>query len=469
MKKIIFLIATTVLFSSCVVKPFQTQSLKDLGLSEQYKELTDTTNNIAQTPWKEIFKDKNLQDLIDTVLASNFDYKIALLRVDQSYALLRSSRAAIAPSFAAGAGYGTTANLTTGSIPDPDLNLALSMSWEVDIWGKLYAQKESYKASFWQTQEAAIAVRQSLIAATATAYFQLVALDAKLDVVEQNLITRRAYVQTTKDLKKSGKVNEVAVQQSIAQLKITEGALATILLATAEVENAVALLVGHDDYQVDRKYDIRNIENSVVLSEGTPIQLLSYRSDVRAAEMNYRSKHYLYMASRAALYPSLSLSVDATVASVFSAHSLILDGLASLTAPIFQGRKLRAAKESARVEAEISELQFKQSLCTAVVEVNDAMVAVKSYDIILTNQFEQFEALSKAYNYSDELFMSGYATYLDVLVAQTSLYDVEMSVVDGFLNCILSRIELYRALGGGAEDTAVVLPSTVINNDPAVK
>lgn len=469
MKKIIFLIATTVLISSCVVKPFETEGLKDLALKEQYKELTDSTNNIAQTPWKEVFTDKNLQTYIDTVLAGNLDYRVALLRVDQSYALLRSSRASIAPSLAGYAGYGSTTNFNTGVTTKPDLDLALSMDWEIDIWGKLYAEKESYKSLFWQTQEAAIAVRQSLIAAAATAYFQLVGFDAKLDVIEQNIESRRAYVETTKELKKSGRVNEVAVQQSIAQLKLAEGALTTIMLALEQAENAAALLTGSNNYKVVRDYDLRNPKSAVTLSEGVPVQLLSYRSDVRASEMNYRSKHYLYMASRASLYPSLAISADLTCASVFSAHTLILDALASLTAPIFQGRKLRAAKESAEVEAKVAEIEFKQTLYTAVMEVNNAMGSVKSYDVLLKNQLEQFEALSKAYDYSDELFLSGYATYLDVLVAQTSLYDIEVSAVDAFLNCILSRIELFRALGGGSDDTASVLPTSVIANDPAVE
>ncbi len=448
---------TTILVSSCIVKPFESPTAKKLGLSEQYRNLSDTTNNIAQTPWRDFFVAEELQKLIDTVLAGNSDYQSAVLRIEQSYAMLRSARAQIAPSIGASASIGHN---YSGTIPSnfvqytnsKSSNAGFSLNWEIDLWGKLYARKESAKADFWQTEQAAIATRQSLIAAVATSYATLISYDTKLEIVKEAINNRTEYYQTTLSLKESGKVNEVAVQQAYAQLEEVKAALSQIDMAIEMTENAIALLAGRQTLEIMRNVDIEDINHTVSMSTGTPAQLLSFRPDVRMAEMNYRSKHYLFMASRASLYPSLSISGDAGVASLFSAQTLILNGIGSLTAPLFQGRKLRAAKQSAEVEAKISELEFRNTLFTAIREVNDAMISIKSYDAILGHQILQVEALRKAYEYSGDLFMSGYANYTDLLIAQTSVYSAELGLIDTYLSTVTSRIELFRALGGGSDN-----------------
>lgn len=455
--------------TSCVVKRYETPTAEELKLDSLYKYATDTTKNIAQTPWREIFTDKNLQELIDTVLAGNFDAQVALLTVEQSYAMLRSARAQMVPTLGADVSYSGTSTSENGSMGKYNSTLSgtLSLGWEVDIWGRLYASKEASKASFWQTQEAVAAVQQSLIAATATAYYNLVALDATKLVIEDAIINRAEYLMTTRDLKESGKVNEVAVQQAIAQLAEVEAALFSVNLAIETAESSLALLAGRTSIEVKRELLIECLDDIVLLDAGTPVQLLSYRADVREAEMNYRSKHYLFMASRAAMYPSLSIGGSVGINDVISAQNLVLGTLAGITAPIFNGRKLRASKESAEAEAKIAKLQFQEALYSAVIEVNNAMLSIQSYDAIVKNQMIQLLALQNAYEYSGDLFLSGYASYLDLLVAQTSVYSIQTSIVESMLSTITSRIELYRAVGGGALDVNTT-PETAQQNDPAI-
>lgn len=474
MKKILIALLTISLATSCVVKPFQPPTAQQLDLEQEYRYLTDTTANIAQTPWREVFTTPTLVALIDTVLASNFDYRTSILRVEQSYAMLRSSRAQIAPSFGVGTQYSANKNLSipgsnNGSTPlTQNANLGLGLSWEIDLWGKLYAGKESAKADFWQREEAATATRQALVSAVATAYYQLVAIDAKVAVINEAIINRSQYLETTQALKESAKVNEVAVQQAEAQLSDAKAALPNAQMAIAIAENAIALLAGRTHIEVKRTTDIRNLKKGLVLQTGTPAQLLAFRPDVRKAEMNYRAKHYLHMAARAALYPSLTLSAEAGVAGIISAHNIVLNGLAGLTAPIFQGRKLRAQKESAQVEAKIAEIDFRRAIFTAVIEVNDALISIESYDKMLSHQTVQLESLRKAYEFSGDLFMSGYANYIDLLIAQTSVFSIELNIIDSYLSTAIARIELFRALGGGSEG-AIILPASIIKNDPVIK
>ncbi len=457
------------MLSSCIVKPYKSPVGDDIKLQELYEEVTDTTKNIAQTPWREIFTDENLVSLIDTVLVGNFDSRVAMLRVEQSYAMLRSSRAQIAPNLSAAINYNgsTILNTDNGSWGNA-LTPSLGLNWEVDIWGKLYANKKASEANFWATQEAVSAARQSLIAATASAYYSLVALDAKKRVIKEAIKNRTEYLETTKTLKESGKVNEVAVQQAQAQLSEVMAALPNIRMAIASAENSIALLAGKTHIQINR-IPLRKVNlKDIAIETGTPVQLLSFRPDVRSAEMNYRAKHYLFMASRAALYPSLTLGASVSVADVFSAHNILLNAIGGLTAPIFNGRKLRSQKESAEAEAKIAQIQFEQALFKAVVEVEDAVVAVRSYNAMVKHQKVQLQALRNAYDYSGELFLSGYATYLDVLIAQTSVYNGEQTIIDSYLAAANSRIELYRALGGGA-DVVGTIPTKALKHDSALE
>lgn len=458
MKQILFSFIMIVVLGSCIVKPYKAQTVEQLRLDSLYRYATDTSNNVSQIAWRDFFVDVPLQRLIDTVLVSNFDYRIALLRVEQSYANVRSARAMIAPSVGGALAFGTT-NVGGAS---------LSASWEVDIWGKLYANKEAVRSSFWQSEQTAIAVRQSLIAAVANSYYELIAMQAKRKVILETIENRTQYLATTRLLKEAGKVNEIAVQQAISQLAEVEAALPQMEMAIGKVENLLAFLAGRDviSIEIPKEFDLSKAD--IQVSAGYPAQLLAFRPDVRAAEQNFRSKHYLHMVARAALYPSFTISAEAGLVNLFYAPSIIRSVLAGLTAPIFNGRRLRSAKEIADAEAKIADIEFHGALFTAVREVNDAMISVSSSDSRTKAQVVQLAALKKAYQYSQELFINGYATYLDVLVAQTGVYNAQMGLIDTFLASLTSRITLYRALGGGSDD-AQVLPDKICDHDALIK
>ncbi len=473
MKRLILIVILAIGVTSCVVKPYKALSTQQLELDSIYRYATDTSRNIAQTPWRDIFHSVELQELIDTVLAGNFDVRVSMLRVEQSYSMLRSSRAQIAPSFGLGVDYSGNSSVSTSTWDFAKMNsllgASLSMNWEIDIWGKLKAGKDAAISSFWSSQQAYIAARQSLIAATATAYYNLAALDAKRLVILEAIENREAYLETTIALKEASKVNEVAVQQAISQLQDVRAALPSVEMAIATAESSLALLAGKTTLEIPRTVRLRDVNNSIDIATGTPAQLLSFRPDVRAAEMTFREKYYLEGAARAAMYPSLTLGGSVGVLDILSAHSIALNLLSGLTQPLFNGRKLRSAQEVAKAEAEIAKLEFQNTLFTALTEVNDAVISIKSYDSIVKHQKVQLKALRNAYEYSEELLLSGYATYLDVLVAQTSVYDLELTIIDSYLSAVTSRVELYRALGGGGEENNEgAVPEGALKNDPAI-
>ncbi len=473
MKKITYILVIMFFATSCVVKPFEQKTPKQLELDSQYQAMCDTTQNIAQESWREIFTEPELQNLIDSALHSNFDYQSSLLRVEQSYAMLRSARAQMAPTLNLGANYQGSSLITdnTGKSTtySDNLSASLNLGWELDLWGKLYAGKEAQIADFWASTEAAAATAQSLIAATAAAYYELLALREKEKVVQNAIDNRTEYVNTTKDLKESGKVNEVAVQQAVAQLSEAQATLPQIRTAQATTLSALALLCGKTTLELELNSDIHHGITTIEIQSGTPVQLLSFRPDVRAAEMNYRAKHYLEQVARAALYPSLSIGAGVSLTEITTLQSLIFNTVGGLTQPIFNGRQLRSQREIARAEAKIAEISFQQTLFEAVVEVNNAVIIIANNDEILEYQKVQLGALRNAYEYSGDLFLSGYANYLDVLVAQTNVFNAELSIVDTYLNYVTSRIELYRAVGGGSLSAHDIAQNVATKHDPLLK
>ncbi|MEG1663781.1 MAG: TolC family protein [Mucinivorans sp.] len=451
-KKIIILslFLVAIILSGCVTKKYKSPEV-NFRVDSLYRVLeskVDTTMNTGEVGWENFFSDTVLQYHIQVVLSQNHDMLVAKKRMEQAYAQLRAARGAFWPSVSAQIG-GTLAaqdNHTLSLSP----GITASASWEIDLWGKLASAKRASQASLSYSEDMQQALQTQLVAQTATYYYQLVAYDAERDIINETIINRAQYLDTIRIMKLSGKVNEVAVQQAVAQLGEVRAALPDIELAIIETENALSLLMGHPSDNVNRikHIDFRNVKG--LSNIGVPAQLLSNRPDVRAAEQNYRNAHELYNVSRAAMYPTLGISANGGIADVFNSHFGTLNLLASLTQPIFNGRKLRAQKEVNKLSAEQAAINFEKKLLEAGMEVSNALARQEKSTQKALAQIGQLDGYLKAYNYSFELFMNGYATYLDVLTAQTGVFNIQIALVDSYLANLSARIELYRALGGGS-------------------
>lgn len=449
MKKTVIICASALLAVSCVTKPYKTPEVSRLtdSLYRVLEMSVDTTANEADVSWRAFFTDTMLVGYIDEALKNNLDMQSAFKNVQIAEAQLRQSRSAFYPSVNATLGGGLGAESYKSMAAN--YQIAAQASWEIDIWGKLASAKRSAYAQMLATEDTRQALQTSIVSQIATMYYTLVAYDKELEVIRRTIITRREYLKTTQALKNSAKVNEVAVQQAIAQLKEVEAALPKLELAIIQIENSFRLLLGKPSGTITRHpiIDIKDVK--LVTLIGYPAQLLANRPDVRAAENNYRAAFEMWNVSRAAMYPSLTISAEGSISDIFDSHFGVLNLLGGLTQPIFNGRKLRTQKEVNKLTAEQAELNFRKTLLIAGQEVSDALATqVKTREMALA-QVDQFKALQLSYDYSMELFINGYATYLDVLLAQTGVFNIEMSLIQTYLDNLTSRIEIYRALGGG--------------------
>lgn len=435
--------------SSCVIKKYKSPELT-AHVDSLYRTLemaVDTSSNTGEVAWRDFFTDTVLQSHIDSMLTNSLDFLSTMKSIEKSYSQLRVARAAFAPTLgavSASGGYDFNKHALSTSF-------STGASWEIDIWGKILSGKRAAKASLIASEDGHKALQTQLISQFASGYYQLVTFDLERKIILETMSNRSQYLDTIRLMKSVGKVNEIAVQQAVAQLAEVQVALPKIELAIIQTENALSMMLSKPAGSIKRIDNVDFTDSKIMTDIGVPAQLLSNRPDVRQAEQHFRSAFEMYNVSRAAMYPSLNISADAILAPLWGPHFGTLNALASLTQPLWNGRKLRSQKEIADLTQQQAKMSFQQTVLNAGKEVSNALASQIKTAQMARAQEVQFRAYEKAYQFSFELFVNGYATYLDVLTAQTGVYNTQMSLVNTYYQNIAARIELYRSLGGGSK------------------
>ena len=459
---ILIIIVAVFLIESCaVLTPYKRpDQLPVDGLFRYFTE-SDTTRSFATVSVHDFYNDPLLQQLITEALDSNLNVRIAINRLAQMSELWLQRKAALYPTLNLGLS-GTVSDVSkygNGSKPDnptTDLRLIASAGWEIDIWGRLSSLKKSQEALYLQQEATVRATQTQIVASVASAYYQLIMLDHQREVTERNIASYTNYLQTVKDLKQSARVNEVAVLQANAQLASAKAYLPQIQASIALMENNLCLLLGTTPKAIARSgYIDLTLFHPEILSTGVPAQLLGNRPDVQAAEYALCSAHEQFNAARAAMYPQLTLtgSVGPDAKGLENwfnmPGSLLWNVIGGLTQPILNGRTLKTQKTIAQLQEDAAYLFFKQTLLNAGNEVSNALASIQFTTQQAAYQKEQVESLEKAYEYSQELLINDYATYLDVLLAQNNVLSSQLALYSTYNTIIQQKITLYRALGGG--------------------
>ena len=454
--------ATVILITGCgVTTPYQRPA--NLPLDGLFRTFTDadTTFSLATRSALDFYDDPFLQQLITEALDSNLNVLHAVNRLVQVSELVKQQKAAFYPTLTLGltgsvsdvSKYG---NASKPADPFTELKLAATAGWEVDIWRKLSSLKRSQQAFYFEQEATLRAVQTQLVADVASAYYQLIMLDHQRAVTEKSIESYTNYLYTVKALKQSAQVTEVAVLQANAQLATAQAYLPQINASIAIGENYLCLLLGKTPAAIARSgnFDL-TLFHPESFSAGIPALLLTNRPDVQMAEYALCATHEQFNAARAALYPQLTLSgsvgPDAKgLENWFNMPgSLLWNMIGGLTQPVLNGRTLKTQKEIARLQEDAAYLSFKQTLLNAGNEVSNSLASIRFISQQAAYQHEQVESLKKAYEYSQELLVNGYATYLDVLSAQNSVLSSELALYSTYNAIIQQKIILYRALGGG--------------------
>ena len=459
--KIITLMCATALLSSChIYKAYDRP--EDISAEGLYRDtalvngtLESDTANFGNVPWREVFTDPQLQAYIEQALTNNADLRSAMLNVESAQAALMSSRLAYLPQLALSP-QGTLTNWNKGEMTSKTYNIPVSASWQIDLFGQILNPKRAAQVSLKQAQFTQQAVQTQLIASTANIYYTLLMLDRQLEITENTADVLKKYVETMEAMYDYGNVNSAAIEQSRSAYAQVVASLSDLRQSLTETENAFCLILNEPAHAIERGV----LENQVLptdFSAGVPIQLLSNRPDVKAAEMSLAACYYNTNSARAAFYPQITLSgsagwTNSSGAGIVNPGKLLASLIGSLTQPLFYRGANIARLKQAKVQEEQAKIAFQTALLSAGNEVSNALSLYQNTQEKVNSRTMQVNSARKAAEDTKELFNLGTSTYLEVLTAEQSYLSAQLSEVTDTFDQMQAVINLYQALGGGREN-----------------
>jgi len=445
-------VAVLLTLAGCTVGP----KYKRPVLQPPDKYYTDTApqaTSIADLPWWELFRDPVLRNLILEALKNNYDVNIAAARVEQARAQAGVARSLYFPQIGYGAG------VTTEKYPTPLIrnntyySYAASLSWEIDLWGRIRKLNEQQRALFFASLEAQRGVWLSLVSDVAQAYFELRALDASLTIARQ---TGQSF-QESFDLfnKKLEGGAGSALETSRA-----EGALANVQAQISDLErlitakeNQISLLLGKNPGPIARGVPLSAQYDPSEVPAGLPSTLLERRPDVRQAEQQLVAANAAVGVAKADFFPVLNLTgllggVSPQLSQLVDSGKLWSAG-AGLTGPLFTGGRLKNQYKLTRAQRDEFERSYQQLLTQAFGEVSSALVSHQKLAHAITEEKRSVTAYQQAVHLANTRYDNGLSSYFEVLDAKLQLYPAENALVQFDLQRKIALVALYKALGGG--------------------
>ena len=430
-------------------------------------EIANSEASIAQMSWREFFTDPLLQQLIEQVLANNTDLNSARIAVEKSQASLKAAKLAYLPALSL-APQGTLSSFD-GSAATKTYNLPLQLSWDIDVFGSITNKKRAAKAVLLQAQVQQEAVRSNLVSVTAQQYFMLQVLDRQLEILMQTDSLWNKSLETEQALWENGKAYSTAVNQMEASYLNVKTQIVDTRRAIRSVENAICKLLAATPQHIQRQKwgssvlhhaeatgdDEQRMFDTKYLNIGIPAMMLEQRPDIRMANHAMEEAFYNTAEARSAFYPSITLSGSAGWTNsaggfVVDPGKLLLSAIAQLTQPIFARGQLTARKKIAQLTEEDLQKKYVQTVINAGNQVNEALADCMAAREKHTYFHRQVQVLNEAYTGTHELMDNGKASYLEVLTAQESLLNAQLSEAMNMYDAAEAIIALYIALGGGA-------------------
>ncbi|MBO0936415.1 efflux transporter outer membrane subunit [Fibrella sp. HMF5335] len=444
--------------------------------SDQLSFVADSTG-IAGRHWRTFFDDKELAALIDTALTANLDLRIATQRIEQARATFDYTRGFLTPQVNAVASAGLdrygqntlngVGNFDTNLSPNidgsrripnptPDFFVGARSTWEVDIWGKLRNQRKAAYLRLLASEEGRHAIVTGLVAEVARYYYTLLALDGELEIIQKNVDYQRNALDLVRVQKQAGRVTELAVQQFAAQLLNTRSRQGQVRQQIIEAENELNRLLGRYPQPIARGRSLQSRELPGQVATGLPARMVFRRPDIRQAERTLQATQVDVDVARAEFLPSLNVTGylglnTFRLGTLVNPASVAAGLLSGLSAPVFNRRFVRANYNGSVAQSREAFYRYRQTIVDGVSEVTSQLRGVENYRQVADLQIEEVQTLSNAVGTANDLFRSGYATYLEVITAQRSVLEAELALINTKRAQFLSLTSLYRSLGGGWE------------------
>lgn len=473
-----------VLLSLAACKPIEIeQHAENKTVPEQYGTDDNSSSNTGKIKWNEYFSDPNLQALINEALKNNQELNIVLQEIEISKNEIKARKGEYLPSVGlkAGAGMDKVSRYTNigameanteiesgREMPDPlfDFAVGAQAKWETDIWGKLHNATRAQVQRYLAGVEGKNFMTTNLIAEIADSYYELLALDNELDILQQNIKIQNDALEVVRDLKKFARSNELAVQRFQAQVLKTQGMQYDIRQKIVETENRINYLVGRFPQPVERT---RNTFDTLVpqpVYTGIPSELLENRPDIKQAEYELAASKLDIKSAKARFYPSLDIAAGVGFQAfnplyIVKPQSFLYSLAGELTAPLINRNAIKAAYYNANAKQVQAVYHYEQTILGAYIEVANQLSKIHNLENSFDIKNQEVNALTKSIDISNDLFKYARADYMEVLLTQRDALESKFELVEKKVNQLKASVAIYRALGGGWDQNPVAPPDII--------
>jgi outer membrane protein, multidrug efflux system len=432
------------------------------GIDATWRNAPAATTNAAaaEIGWREFFPDPRLQRLIALALENNRDLRVAGLRVEQTRALYRIQQSAMLPGVGAKAGFarqrtsGTIVDFNGGSIMST-YYVNATVSWELDLFGRLRSLKREALEHFLATEEARRSVQIALVADVAAEYLTQLRLREAKAVANQTLASAQASRDLIRKRFDLGAATELDLRTAEEQVETVRVNAAGFLQQLAESENALANLIGGpapDDLPAGIPFARQTLLGPVL--SGVPSDVLLRRPDILSAEHTLQSANADIGAVRATLFPQILLTGSGGVASaklgdLFKGPSETWSYGPQVNVPLFDFGGGLARVKASKIEAEIQVATYQKAIQSAFRDVADALAARSILDEKVAAQERLLEAARRRFELTEARYKQGADSYVEVLLAQQDLHAARQNLLQFQVARLLNAVTLYRTLGGG--------------------
>lgn len=420
----------------------------------------------TQQRWDQFFADPDLRALIEQALDNNQDLDIALQEIIITQNDVAAIKGEYTPKVEAGVGGGMekVGEHTTQGVSDdahgvpkhlPDLRFGFKATWETDIWGRLRKARKAAKLRYEATIQERNFLVTEIVAEIANSYYDLVALDAQLDILDRNIGIQQDALEIVKMKKLAARETELGVQRFQAEVVKNQGRRYTLEQQRIVVENRINFLVGRFPQPVKRSRKTFDAVKPDTVATGLPSELLENRPDVKAAELRLEAAELDTKSAKARFYPSLSLDAEIGYESFNMAHlvdtpqSLAYRLAGNLMAPVLNRAAIKADYRNANARQIQAVYEYEKSILQAYTDVFNYLKALANLKQQYEQQTKQVESLHSAIEVSNVLYRSAHVDYYDVLLTRRDSLEAEMELVETKKAQMQALVSVYQALGGG--------------------
>ena len=423
---------------------------------------TGEASSLADAPWWDVFQDPMLKYLIEEALRRNYDIKIATARVQEARALLGVARADFYPSLDYGAG-AARSNARAGALGLPGGQApttsslfygTLNASWELDIWGRIRRSNEAALASLLATEDGRRGVWLSLVSDLAQAYFELLALDVRLQIARDSTEAYQRTYNLFLDRFQQGAASKLETARAQGALGEAQATIPQLESDIVAKENQIGVLLGQPPGPIPRGTPMYDQPVVPAVPAGLPSALLERRPDLRQAEQQLVAANARIGIAKAEFFPKLSLTAlfgtaSPEISALTGGSATIWAVAGMVSGPLFNAGRTLGYYRASIAQWEQAKLQYEYAVLNALREVSDALTALGKLSEAETGQDSAVKALAEAVERAMDRYQHGLASYFEVLEAQQQLFPAQNTLAQIRRNRLLTHVRLYRVLGGG--------------------